>query len=80
MLVEQVALQRRRAAEAQLRRQLLEIITVQALPDPLRRQDSENIAGLVAAECTLLVLAAAHDPTCRSTRFQTRSTHSRPTA
>jgi SAM-dependent methyltransferase len=41
---------------------VVEIITVQALPDPLRRQAIENIAGLVAAEGTLLVLAAAHDP------------------
>jgi hypothetical protein len=35
---------------------------VQALPDPPRRQAIKNIAGLVAAEGTLLVLAAAHDP------------------
>jgi SAM-dependent methyltransferase len=41
---------------------VVEIITVQALPDPPRRQAIKNIAGLVAAEGTLLVLAAAHDP------------------
>ena len=41
---------------------VVEIITVQALPDPPRRQAIENIAGLVATEGTLLVLAAAHDP------------------
>jgi SAM-dependent methyltransferase len=41
---------------------VVEIITVQALPDPVRRQAIENIAGLVAADGTLLVLAAAHDP------------------
>jgi hypothetical protein len=41
---------------------VVEIITVQALPDPPRRQAIENIAGLVAAQGTLLVLAAAHDP------------------
>ena len=31
---------------------VVEIITVQALPDPPRRQAIENIAGLVAAEGT----------------------------
>ena len=41
---------------------VVEIITVQALPDPPRHQAIENIAGLVAADGTLLVLAAAHDP------------------
>jgi SAM-dependent methyltransferase len=41
---------------------VVEIITVQALPDPPRRQAIETIAGLVAADGTLLVLAAAHDP------------------
>jgi SAM-dependent methyltransferase len=41
---------------------VVEIITVQALPDPPRRQAIKNIAGLVAAEGTLLVLAAVHDP------------------
>jgi SAM-dependent methyltransferase len=41
---------------------VVEIITVQALPDPPRRQAIETIAGLVGAEGTLLVLAAAHDP------------------
>jgi hypothetical protein len=41
---------------------LVEIITVQALPDPPRRQAIENIASLVAAEGALLVLAAVHDP------------------
>ena len=41
---------------------VVEIITVQALPDPPRRQAIENIAGLVATEGTLLVLAAVHDP------------------
>jgi SAM-dependent methyltransferase len=41
---------------------VVEIITVQALPDPPRHQAIKNIAGLVAADGTLLVLAAAHDP------------------
>ena len=41
---------------------VVEIITVQALPDPPRRQAIENIASLVAAEGALLVLAAVHDP------------------
>jgi SAM-dependent methyltransferase len=41
---------------------VVEIITVQALPDPPRRQAIENIAGLVATEGTLLVLAAVYDP------------------
>ena len=41
---------------------VVEIITVQALLDPPRRQAIENIASLVAAEGALLVLAAVHDP------------------
>jgi SAM-dependent methyltransferase len=42
---------------------LVEIITVQALPDPPRRQAIANIARLVAAGRMLLVIAAAvHDP------------------
>ena len=41
---------------------VVEIITVQALPGPPRRQAIENIASLVAAEGSLLVLAAVHDP------------------
>jgi hypothetical protein len=38
-----------------------EIITVQALPDPPRRQAITNISRMVAAGGTLLVIAAAHD-------------------
>jgi hypothetical protein len=65
---------------------VVEIITVQALPDPPRRQAIENIAGLVAAEGTLLVLAAAHHPDLPEAPFlpgrycATRSMPSPPTA
>lgn len=41
---------------------VVEIITVQALPDPPRRQAIANIARLVAPGGTLLVIAAVHDP------------------
>ncbi len=41
---------------------VVEIITVQALPDLARRQAIKNVASLVATEGTLLVLAAAHHP------------------
>jgi hypothetical protein len=41
---------------------VVEIITAQALPDPPRPQAIANIAGLVAAGGTLLVIEAVHDP------------------
>jgi SAM-dependent methyltransferase len=40
---------------------VVEIITVQALPDPARRQAITNIGGLLAPGGTLLVIAAVHD-------------------
>jgi SAM-dependent methyltransferase len=40
---------------------VVEIITVQALPEPPRRQAIANIARLVATDGTLLVIAAIHD-------------------
>jgi len=40
---------------------VIEIITVQALPDPPRQQAIANISRLVADQGTLLVIAAIHD-------------------
>jgi pimeloyl-ACP methyl ester carboxylesterase/SAM-dependent methyltransferase len=40
---------------------VVEVITVQALPDPPRRQAIVNVSRLVAPGGTLLVIAAAHD-------------------
>jgi hypothetical protein len=40
---------------------VVEIITVQALPDPPRRQAITNVSRLVAPRGTLLVIAAIHD-------------------
>jgi hypothetical protein len=40
---------------------VVEIITVQALPDPPRRQAIINVSRLVGPEGTLLVIAAIHD-------------------
>jgi pimeloyl-ACP methyl ester carboxylesterase len=40
---------------------VVEIITVQALPDPPRRQAIVNVGRLVAAGGTLIVIAAMHD-------------------
>jgi SAM-dependent methyltransferase len=40
---------------------VVEIITVQALPDPPRRQAIVNVGRLVAPRGTLLVVAAIHD-------------------
>lgn len=37
------------------------MITVQALPEPYRRQAITNVSRLVAAHGTLLVVAAVHD-------------------
>ncbi len=41
---------------------VVESQTVQALPDPPRREAIANVAGLVGPGGTLLVIAAAHDP------------------
>jgi SAM-dependent methyltransferase len=40
---------------------VVEIITVQALPNPPRRQAITNISRMVAPDGTLLVIAAVHD-------------------
>ncbi len=40
---------------------VFEIYTVQALPDPPRRNAITNITGMVAPGGTLIVLAAAHN-------------------
>ena len=40
---------------------VVEIITVQALPDPPRRQAITNISRLVGTNGTLIVIAAVHD-------------------
>ena len=42
---------------------VIEIITVQALPDPPRRQAIANVSRLVGPGGTLLVIAAVHDDT-----------------
>jgi SAM-dependent methyltransferase len=42
---------------------VIEIITVQALPDPPRRQAITNVSRLVAPGGTLLAIAAVHDDT-----------------
>jgi hypothetical protein len=40
---------------------VVEIITVQVLPDPTRRRAITNVSRLVGAGGTLLVIAAVHD-------------------
>jgi hypothetical protein len=40
---------------------VIEIITVQALPDPPRRQAIANVSRLVGSGRTLLAIAAVHD-------------------
>jgi SAM-dependent methyltransferase len=42
---------------------VVEVYTVQALPDPPRRDAIANVAGMVAAGGTLVVIAAAHTET-----------------
>jgi hypothetical protein len=46
---------------------VIEIITVQALPDPPRRQAIANVSRLVGPGGTLLVIAAVHDDTTSPT-------------
>jgi 2-polyprenyl-3-methyl-5-hydroxy-6-metoxy-1,4-benzoquinol methylase len=48
---------------------VVEIITVQALPDPPRRQAIANVSRLVAPAGTLLVIAAVHNDDDRSSNL-----------